>query len=274
MAIRPEGVDEETDDELEGQGVTAARPNFVASIPAESAYGLRSTPTSRSPSTPPSCTRSTRRRVSRSADLLAQDRNPRKRIPIARRPLRGRFAARVRFDAGFLAALGLSLCCSDRAAGERRHRPCVSETQSLGSRSALGVGAGGARAPAEPQLARVAADLLRHDRSLRERRPGERPRRATGTRGATGLRPGRRRLVPRRRPHGPHRRVHGPAPASRGSRRSASPRSGSRRRSARRPSRARAPRTTATGSGLHALDPHLGTEQTSRPSSSARTGSA
>ena len=40
MAIRPEGVDEETDDELEGQGVTAARPNFVASIPAESAYGL------------------------------------------------------------------------------------------------------------------------------------------------------------------------------------------------------------------------------------------
>jgi hypothetical protein len=40
MAIRPEGVDEETDDEIEGQGVTAARPNFVASVPAESAYGL------------------------------------------------------------------------------------------------------------------------------------------------------------------------------------------------------------------------------------------
>ena len=40
MAIRPEGVDEETDDELDGQGVTAARPNFVASVPAESAYGL------------------------------------------------------------------------------------------------------------------------------------------------------------------------------------------------------------------------------------------
>jgi multiple sugar transport system ATP-binding protein len=40
MAIRPEGVDEETDDEMEGQGVTAARPNFVASVPAESAYGL------------------------------------------------------------------------------------------------------------------------------------------------------------------------------------------------------------------------------------------
>ena len=40
MAIRPDGVDEETDDELEGQGVTAARPNFVASVPAESAYGL------------------------------------------------------------------------------------------------------------------------------------------------------------------------------------------------------------------------------------------
>jgi multiple sugar transport system ATP-binding protein len=40
MAIRPEGVDEETDEEMEGQGVTAARPNFVASVPAESAYGL------------------------------------------------------------------------------------------------------------------------------------------------------------------------------------------------------------------------------------------
>ena len=40
MAIRPEGVDEEPDDEMEGEGVTAARPNFVASIPAESAYGL------------------------------------------------------------------------------------------------------------------------------------------------------------------------------------------------------------------------------------------
>ena len=40
MAIRPEGVHEETDEEMEGQGVTAARPNFVASVPAESAYGL------------------------------------------------------------------------------------------------------------------------------------------------------------------------------------------------------------------------------------------
>ena len=40
MAIRPEGVDEETDDEIGGQGVTAARPNFVASVPADSAYGL------------------------------------------------------------------------------------------------------------------------------------------------------------------------------------------------------------------------------------------
>jgi multiple sugar transport system ATP-binding protein len=40
MAIRPDGVDEEADDELEGQGVTAARPNFVVSVPAESAYGL------------------------------------------------------------------------------------------------------------------------------------------------------------------------------------------------------------------------------------------
>jgi multiple sugar transport system ATP-binding protein len=40
MAIRPEGVDEETDDEMDGEGVTAARPNFVASVPAESAYGL------------------------------------------------------------------------------------------------------------------------------------------------------------------------------------------------------------------------------------------
>jgi multiple sugar transport system ATP-binding protein len=40
MAIRPEGVDEETEEEMEGEGVTAARPNFVASVPAESAYGL------------------------------------------------------------------------------------------------------------------------------------------------------------------------------------------------------------------------------------------
>ena len=40
MAIRPEGVHEETDEEMDGQGVTAARPNFVASVPAESAYGL------------------------------------------------------------------------------------------------------------------------------------------------------------------------------------------------------------------------------------------
>ncbi|MGH3071616.1 MAG: ABC transporter ATP-binding protein [Gaiellaceae bacterium] len=41
MAIRPEGVDEETDDEMEGEGVTAARPNFVASLTAEAAYGLQ-----------------------------------------------------------------------------------------------------------------------------------------------------------------------------------------------------------------------------------------
>jgi multiple sugar transport system ATP-binding protein len=41
MAIRPEGVDEEADDEMEGEGVTAARPNFVASLPAESAFGLQ-----------------------------------------------------------------------------------------------------------------------------------------------------------------------------------------------------------------------------------------
>jgi multiple sugar transport system ATP-binding protein len=41
MAIRPEGVDEETDDEMEGEGVTAARPNLVASVPADSAYSLR-----------------------------------------------------------------------------------------------------------------------------------------------------------------------------------------------------------------------------------------
>jgi len=40
MAIRPEGVGGETDDELDGEGVTAARPNFVASVPSESAYGL------------------------------------------------------------------------------------------------------------------------------------------------------------------------------------------------------------------------------------------
>jgi multiple sugar transport system ATP-binding protein len=41
MAIRPEGVDEERDDELGAEGVTSARPNLVVSIPAESAYALR-----------------------------------------------------------------------------------------------------------------------------------------------------------------------------------------------------------------------------------------
>jgi multiple sugar transport system ATP-binding protein len=41
MAIRPEGVDEETDDQMEAQGVSAARPNLVASVPADSAYSLR-----------------------------------------------------------------------------------------------------------------------------------------------------------------------------------------------------------------------------------------
>ena len=41
LAIRPEGVVEEPDDELGGEGVTAARPNLVVSLPAESAYGLR-----------------------------------------------------------------------------------------------------------------------------------------------------------------------------------------------------------------------------------------
>jgi multiple sugar transport system ATP-binding protein len=43
MAIRPEGVVEEEAEEVveEGVGVTAARPNLVASVPADSAYGLR-----------------------------------------------------------------------------------------------------------------------------------------------------------------------------------------------------------------------------------------
>ena len=40
MAIRPEGVHAEADDEMEGEGVTAMRPNFVASVPAESAFDL------------------------------------------------------------------------------------------------------------------------------------------------------------------------------------------------------------------------------------------
>ncbi|MEJ7792010.1 MAG: sn-glycerol-3-phosphate ABC transporter ATP-binding protein UgpC [Gaiellaceae bacterium] len=41
MAIRPEGVDEELDEEMDGEGVTAARPNLVVSVPAEAAYALR-----------------------------------------------------------------------------------------------------------------------------------------------------------------------------------------------------------------------------------------
>jgi multiple sugar transport system ATP-binding protein len=43
MAIRPEGAVEEEAEEVleEGQGVTASRPNLVASVPADSAYGLR-----------------------------------------------------------------------------------------------------------------------------------------------------------------------------------------------------------------------------------------
>jgi hypothetical protein len=39
--MRPEGVDEEPDDDMEAQGVSAARPNLVASVPADSAYSLR-----------------------------------------------------------------------------------------------------------------------------------------------------------------------------------------------------------------------------------------
>ena len=41
MAIRPEGVHEEPDDDMDAQGVTAGRPNLVVSVSAESAYGLR-----------------------------------------------------------------------------------------------------------------------------------------------------------------------------------------------------------------------------------------
>ncbi len=40
MAIRPEGVDEETDDEPGAEGVTASRPNLVVSLPAEATYDL------------------------------------------------------------------------------------------------------------------------------------------------------------------------------------------------------------------------------------------
>ena len=40
MAIRPDGVDDELDDEMGGQGVTATRPNLVVSVAAETAYGL------------------------------------------------------------------------------------------------------------------------------------------------------------------------------------------------------------------------------------------
>ena len=40
MAIRPKGADEEPDEQMGAEGVTAARPNFVASVPAASAFGL------------------------------------------------------------------------------------------------------------------------------------------------------------------------------------------------------------------------------------------
>jgi multiple sugar transport system ATP-binding protein len=41
MAIRPEGVHDEPEDDLAAEGVTSTRPNLVVSVPAESAYGLR-----------------------------------------------------------------------------------------------------------------------------------------------------------------------------------------------------------------------------------------
>ena len=41
MAIRPEGADEEVDDEPGAEGVTSTRPNLVVSVPAASSFGLR-----------------------------------------------------------------------------------------------------------------------------------------------------------------------------------------------------------------------------------------
>ena len=104
-------------------------------------------------------------------------------------------------------------------------------------------------APPTRRAARLAADLLRDDRPLRERRPVERPREA-------GRAPARRPGSTRRTSAGSTAatspgsaaRAGATRTASRASRRSASRRSGSRRRSARRRCRATAPPTTGTGS--------------------------
>ncbi len=106
----------------------------------------------------------------------------------------------------------------------------------LGSRRAsraAAAGGGGARralAAADGLAVRLAARLLRDAGPLRERRPVERPRRRRpASRSRTGYDPAEHRLVPRRRLQGAHRHAATTrARASRGSRRSASPRSGSR----------------------------------------------
>ena len=157
MAIRPEGVDEETDDEMDGRGRDrgAARTSSRPSRPSRPT-ACESTPTSRSRSTPPSCTRSTRRRVRRSARSAATP------GPLAA-------AAASRRCASANAATDLVFQKHTRLAARRPRARRSRRSRSRRRRT----------------LDRLAADLLRHDRPLRERRPRERPRRAHRRRAAS-----------------------------------------------------------------------------------------
>ena len=100
-----------------------------------------------------------------------------------------------RFASALVAAIALGVAGSGAAATHAVPAPPTGATL-----AALGRAAG-------LRPARLAADLLRHAGPLRERRPGQRPRRALRHARRHRLRPDRDRLLPRRRPEGPRRRL-------------------------------------------------------------------
>ena len=184
MAIRPEGADEEADDEP-GEGVTSTRPNLVVSVPAASV-------------------------------VRPQGGHG--------RPDRGGHDGAARLRPGDAVRRSVSGVARDRRCG--RAGRCRVGWRLGRAGAAVGPGSRGARAAAGADVARLAADLLRHARPLRERRRGERPRRPLRSARRHGLRPGGHRLVPRRRLPRADRRLHAGRAASPGSRTWASPRSG------------------------------------------------
>ena len=184
-------VEEEERGRRASEGVTASRPNLVAAVPgARRARAEARRPDPVAVDVAQRCTSSTRRLVRRCASA-------------ARRRGRSRRA---------LGASRLRRRASNGRSRRRRPAPrCAALSQ-----------------PPATRRDRVAADLLRHDRPLRERRPVERHGRPQRRPRDDRLRPGRRRLVPRRRLQGPDRRLHRHrCTGSRGSRTSASTRSGS-----------------------------------------------